>query len=158
MCVCGTCTTDSKIKLLTVLRTYLLGAIVACVTWLILLCWQVATFSLSISHTRCSSYHFVEVVCRWSVYRRRSSIVVRWQNSKLSQCPSWCANDVLDVPILHQITLPLYAIFFVCSSQHFVNHFLISGIFFYCIYLQIEDAMLMFDKQTNRHRGKWTFY
>lgn len=30
-------------------------------------------------------------------------------------------------------------------------------IFFCFILLQIEDAMLMFDKQTNRHRGKTIF-
>lgn len=29
---------------------------------------------------------------------------------------------------------------------------------FYCLPLQIEDAMLMFDKQTNRHRGMIAFF
>ena len=27
-----------------------------------------------------------------------------------------------------------------------------------CVWFQIEDAMLMFDKQTNRHRGKFILY
>lgn len=40
----------------------------------------------------------------------------------------------------------------------FPNNFLKVWNLFYAFLLQIEDAMLMFDKQTNRHRGKSLFF
>ena len=34
---------------------------------------------------------------------------------------------------------------------------LFNAILMICFFLQVEDAMLMFDKQTNRHRGEKSF-
>lgn len=143
MCVCGTCTTDSKIKLLTVLRTYLLGAIVACVTWLILLCWQVATFSLSISHTRCSSYHFVEVVCRWSVYRRT---MTKQQIKPVSQLMcEWCPRRTNSSSDYTSIICYFFCVFIATFFQSFPHLW-----YFFLLYLLADWRRHVDVRQTNQ--------
>lgn len=44
-----------------------------------------------------------------------------------------------------------------CFSLFFLTIFSGFEVYFMSFLLQIEDAMLMFDKQTNRHRGKYLF-
>lgn len=48
----------------------------------------------------------------------------------------------------------LYYGIFLFKDRFFLEYFLI----YIFLFLQIEDAMLMFDKQTNRHRGEFAFH
>lgn len=41
------------------------------------------------------------------------------------------------------------------SQWHFND---LCHLLFVCSQFEVEDAMLMFDKQTNRHRGKWSAF